>query len=154
MTKRIEKGDIFQILSSEGVCFGQVINTHPKWKHIIAVFRDFSPVETVDFENLVRLEPQFITAFLIQDAVNMGLFTIIANTPVAEHLIDFPIFKGTNNLIGDDTIWWFWDGNKEWKVDRPLTSQEKKIPEGPTLISAPLLVEMVERDYRVERDYI
>ena len=76
------------------------------------------------------------------------------NVPVAEHLSKFPIFRGTNNLKGAETMWWFWDGEKEWKVDRLLSNAEKLYPEGPSLISAPLLLERIESDYRVEHDYI
>ncbi len=147
-------GDVFQILTSEGVCYGQVINTHPKWKFVVAIFREFYDKTPKDFTKVVSKEPQFITTFLIQHAVKNGFFALVANVPVAEHLKEFPIFRGTNNLKGDDTMWFFWDGEKEWKVHRPLTEEEKKYPKGPSFPSGPLLIERIEKDYRVERDYI
>ena len=65
----------------------------------------------------------------------------------------FPIFRGTNNPNdGDNTLWWFWDGERECRVDRPLTESEKLYPEK-ALISAPLLIQYIEDGYRVERDY-
>ncbi|NRA86175.1 MAG: hypothetical protein HRU28_02025 [Rhizobiales bacterium] len=152
--KTIQVGDIFQILTSEGVCYGQVINTNSKWKFVVAVFREFFAKEPDDFGLLVNTEPQFITTFLIQDAVRQGLFTLVANVSVSKRLAEFPVFRGTNNLKGDDTMWFFWDGQNEWKVHRPLSDAEKKYPVGPSLPSAPLLVERIEKDYRVERDYI
>lgn len=152
--KTVQVGDIFQILTSEGVCYGQVINMNPKWKFVVAVFREFFAKEPDDFEILVKTEPQFITTFLIQDAVRQGLFTLVCNVPVSTHLTKFPVFRGTNNLKGDDTMWFFWDGQDEWKVHRALTDIEKKYPVGPSLPSAPLLVERIENDYRVERDYV
>lgn len=152
--KTVKIGDIFQILTSEGVCYGQVINTHPKWKFVVAIFREFFSKKPKDFSEVVCNEPQFITTFLIQDAVRQGLFALVDNVPVAEGLRDFPTFRGTNNLKGDDTMWFFWNGEEEWKVQRPLTEEEKKYPKGPSLPSAPLLVERIEKDYRVERDYI
>lgn len=153
-SKNIKVGDIFQILTSKGVCYGQIINTHQEWKYIVAIFREFFSKEPSDFTTLVLQEPQLITAFLIDEAVKQGLFKIVDNVPVDSRLSEFPIFRGTNNLKGDDTIWWFWDGINEWKVDRELTESERKYPEGPTLLSAPLLIELIEKDYRVERDYI
>ncbi|MBO0131598.1 MULTISPECIES: Imm26 family immunity protein [Agrobacterium] len=152
--KTVKIGDVFQILTSEGICYGQVTHTHPKWKFVVAVFRQFFAKEPEDFSSLVCQDPQFITTFLIQDAVRQGLFTLVANVPVSEKLENFPIFRGTNNLKGDDTLWFFWDGEKEWRVKRPLTNEEKKYPEGPSLPSAPLLIEMIEKNYRVEKDYI
>jgi len=150
----VQVGDVFQILTSEGVCYGQVINTNPKWKFVVAIFREFFSKEPKDFEKLVSSEPQFITTFLIQDAVRQELFSLVANVQVSATLKEFPTFRSTNNLKGDDTMWFFWTGEKQWKVHRPLTDEEKKFPRGPSLPSAPLLIEMIEKDYRVEGDYI
>ncbi len=152
--KTVKVGDIFQILTSEGVCYGQVINTHPKWKFVVAVFREFFPKPPMDFASLVCTEPQFVTTFLIQDAIRQGLFTLVDNVAVAPNLEKFPVFRGTNKLNGDDTMWFFWDGQREWKVHRALTDEEKRYPEGPSLPSAPLLVEWIQKDYRVERDHV
>ncbi len=152
--KAVKIGDVFQILTSEGVCYGQVTHTHPEWKFVIAIFREFFSKEPGDFSSVVSQDPQIITTFLIQHAVRQGLFTLVANAPVSEHLQKFPIFRGTNNLKGEDTLWFFWDGEKEWRIKRPLAGEEKKYPKGPTLPSAPLLIEMIEKNYRVEKDYI
>ena len=152
--RTVKVGDVFQILTSEGVCYGQVINSHPKWKFVIAVFREFYSKEPETFETLVLKEPQLITTFLIQAAVRRGFFSLVANVPVAPALRDFPIFRGTNNFKGDDTMWFFWDGEKEWKVQRPLTDDEKKYPTGPSLPSAPLLIERIETNWRAERDIV
>jgi len=152
--KTVQIGDVFQILTSQGVCYGQVINTHPKWKFVIAIFRQFFDKPPSDFGELVDCEPQFVTTFLLQDAVKQGLFSLVDNVPVSEKLREFPTFRSTNNLKGDDTMWFFWDGDKQWKVHRPLTETEKYFPKGPSLPSAPLLVERIEQDYRVERDYV
>lgn len=150
----IKIGDVFQILTSEGVCYGQVTHTHEKWKFVVAVFREFVAKQPLDFTKIVSREPQFITTFLLQDAVRQGLFSVVANVPVSKHLQEFPVFRGTNNLNGAETMWFFWDGEREWKVNRPLTKKEKKFPEGPSFPSAPLLVEKIVRNYRAERDYI
>ena len=152
--KRVKVGDIFQILTSEGVCYGQVINTHSEWDHVIAIFREFFSKHPKNFSDVVNKEPQLITTFLIQYAVRQGLFTLVDNVPVADGLKSFPIFRGTNNLGDDDTMWFFWNGSEEWKVHRPLTEEEKKYPVGPSFPSAPLLIKRIEQDYRVERDYV
>ena len=152
--KTVKVGDVFQILTSEGVCYGQVIHSHPEWKFVIAIFREFFSKEPKDFSSVVSQDPQIITTFLIQHAIRQGLFRLITNVPVSEKLQKFPIFRATNNLKGDDTLWFFWDGEKEWRIKRPLTAEEKKYPKGPSLPSAPLLIERIQKNYRVERDYV
>ena len=152
--KNVKIGDVFQILTSEGVCYGLVTHKHTQWKWVVAIFREFFAKQPADFAEVISREPQFITTFLINHAVQRGLFSVVASVEVPKHLAQFPIFRGTNNLKGDDTMWFFWDGEKEWKVHRPLTDEEKKYPKGPSFPSAPLLVERIEKDYRVERDYI
>ncbi|CAN7572829.1 hypothetical protein G6M70_04285 [Agrobacterium tumefaciens] len=152
--KTVKIGDIFQVLTSEGICYGQVTHQHPKWKFVIAIFREFFPKAPKDYTEVVAKEPQFVTTFLIQDAVKQGLFPLVANVAVPEHLVPFPTFRSTNNLKGDETMWFFWSGEKQWKVHRRLTAEEKKYPRGPSLPSAPLLIEMIEKNYRVEKDYI
>jgi hypothetical protein len=84
--KTVKVGDIFQIVTSEGVCYGQLTHTHPKWKFVIAIFRESFPKVPKDFNLIISKEPQFITTFLIQDAVRQELFSLVANVPVAEHL--------------------------------------------------------------------
>jgi hypothetical protein len=154
MRTRVRVGDVFQILTSEGVCYGLVTHSHPKWKFVVAIFRQFFSEKPDDFQRLVSLQPQFITTFLIQDAVDEGLFSLVSEVVVPEALVEFPTFRSTNNLKGDDTMWFFWKGEKQWKVHRPLSESEKKYPRGPSLPSAPLMIELIEKNYRVERDYI
>ena len=152
--KTVKVGDIFQILTAEGVCYGQVTHTHPKWKFVVAVFREFFTKEPADFNEVVLQQPQLITTFLIQDGVKRVFFPLVANVDVPPHLRQFPTFRSTNNLKDPDTLWFFWSGGRQIRVERPLTEEEKKYPKGPSLLSAPLLVDMIEKDYRVERDYI
>lgn len=152
--KTVKIGDVFQILTCEGVCYGLVTHTHPKWKFVVAIFRKFFPTPPEDLSSVVSDDPQFITTFLLQDAVKQGLFSLVANVPIPRHLREFPTFRSTNNLKGDDTMWFFWSGEKQWKVQRQLTEEEKCFPKGPSLPSAPLLIERIEKNYRVERDYI
>lgn len=152
--KRVKIGDIFQILCREGICFGQIMHKHQKWGYIVGIFYDFPDEHPKDFAKYVNRRPDLITPFLINIAVHRGYFAIVDNVPVADINAQFPIFRGTNNPNdGDNTLWWFWDGEREWRVDRPLTESEKQYPEK-ALISAPLLIQYIEDTYRVERDYL
>ena len=151
---RVKVGDVFQILTSEGICYGQVTHKHPKWKFLVSIFRNFPEQQPADFSEYVSQKPQFVTPFLIQLSVSRGYFAIVGNVPVAEHNAKSVIFRGTNNPgCGAETIWWLNDENGEHRLDRPLTSEELKYPRQ-ALISAPLLLQYIQDDYRVERDYI
>lgn len=44
---------------------------------------------------------------------------------------------------------WLWDGDEEYRLDRAFSSQEQKYPTR-GLISAPLLVERIEKNYRAQ----
>ena len=145
---------MFQVVISEGVCYGQVVNTDPKWKFVIAIFWTFHAEEPADFTDVVSAESQFITTFLINHAVKRGLLALLGNVPVAEHLKEFPVLKATNNFKGPDTLWFFWKGDQEYRVARPLTDEEQKYPQGPSFPNLPLLIEMIEDDYRVDRHYV
>lgn len=152
--KKVQVGDIFQILSSAGVCYGQVTHHHPEWRFVVSIFREFFETQPKDFSKVVDQEPQYITVFPIQSAVRQGFFTIVGNVPVAESLRPFPTFRGTNQHRGDETVWFLNDGQREWRLDRPLTDKEKKYPIGPSIPSAPLLIERIEKNYGVTDEQI
>lgn len=152
--RSVSIGDVFRLSTSKGDCYGQVINTNKKWKYVVAIFRRFFQDDPNDLNEVLQEQPQIITTFLAQDAVNQSLISIVDNFPVASKLRQFPTFRATNNLKGDDTMWFFWDGEKEWKVHRPLTNEEKRYPVGPSFPSVPLLIERIENDFRVEKDFV
>jgi len=154
MAKRIKIGDVMQILTSKGVSYAQVTHKHREYGHLLRILPGTYEKEPKDFAEVVDQEPQFSAFFPVQSAVNKGFFAIVANAPVAKRNSEFPIFRGTNNLgNGDKTIWWFWDGKNEWKIERPLVEEEKRYPQR-GIVSAPLLIQRVEEGYRVDRDYI
>jgi hypothetical protein len=105
--KTVQAGDVFQILTSEDICYGQVTHTHPEWKFVIAIFREFFSAPPEYLSVVIAKQPQFVTTFLIQDAVRQGLFALIANLPVPERLRQFPIFRSTENSKDGHAMWFF-----------------------------------------------
>lgn len=155
MGKRVAIGDIFQILTTEGICYGQVLHKHPKWGFVVGVFYDCPAKQPADFADYVNRVPDYVTTFLINIAVSRGYFAVVGNVPVAPCNAEFPIFRNANNPgQGDATIWFFWDGEREWRATGPLTEEQSHYPRGPSLPSAPLFVELIQKRYRVERDFI
>ena len=145
MGKGVSIGDVFQVLTSEGVCYGQILHKHPKWKFVVGVFYDFPDQAPADFADYVNRVPDYITPFLINIAVSRGYFSVVGNVPIAPCNARFPTFKASNNPgRGDATIWFFWDGEREWRGSEPLSDTEKLYPYGPSLPSAPLLVQRIQ----------
>lgn len=153
MGKAVRPGDVFQILTSKGICYGLVTHRHPKYRFVVALFRRFFDQPPKDFASVVAEEPRLVTTFLIGHAVSQGLFRIVASVPVPLHLHRFPIFRASNDPQAAEPVWFFWDGDREWRIGRPLTEAERRYPRGPSFPSAPLLIEWIETDHRAERDF-
>ncbi|MDR0529464.1 MAG: hypothetical protein LBG69_07655 [Zoogloeaceae bacterium] len=126
--KTVKIGDIFQTLAAEGVCYGQITHKSVKWGYVVAVFREFFVKEPVDFTEVLAKESQFITAFLINIAVRRGLFSLVANFSVAENLKEFPIFRSTNYLNGNDTLWFLGTGRSSGELTELLRKKKRNIP--------------------------
>lgn len=155
MARRATVGDIFAILTTNGVCYGQVLHRHEKYRFVVGVFYDFPARQPADFSGYVSRAPDYITTFPIAQAVSRGLFSVVGHATVAPCNAAFPIFRNSNNPgQGDATIWFFWDGNRQWRTTGPLTDEQKRFPRGPTLPSAPMFLELIQRQYRVERDFL
>ncbi|MGB3408362.1 MAG: hypothetical protein WBA67_12800 [Jannaschia sp.] len=146
-------GDIFQILTTEGVCYGQMTHRTERNGEVIAVYRRFWIKAPDAWSDVLSEPPQFVTTFLLAEAVRRRLFAVVGHAEVPEAQRVFPTFRGSNNPKAAQPIWFFWDGTGETRVDRPLTPDELSFPEGPTLPSAPLLLDMIARNYRVETAY-
>lgn len=59
----------------------------------------------------------------------------------------FPTFRSRNSGPGGSL--WLWDGKESFRLERELRPNELEYPtEG--IISAPLLVERIENNYRAE----
>ncbi|MGH8417288.1 MAG: hypothetical protein ACRER8_08385 [Pseudomonas sp.] len=147
MAKKVKLGDILQVLTSQGVAYAQVTHKHPEFGFLIRVFPGFHNKQPKNFSAVVQGEPQFSAFFVVQSAVNQGLLSVVANVPVPERLQVFPTFRSRNGGPGGSI--WLWDGEKACRVERDLRSNEMEYPtEG--IISAPLLVERIEKNYRAE----
>jgi hypothetical protein len=143
-------GDIFQILTSEGVCYGQMTHRTERHGDVVAIYRRFWAAPPADWAEVVSDTPQFITTFLLTEAVRRRFFAIVGTADIPDAQRPFPTFRGANNAKAAQPLWFFWDGTTERRVDRPLTPEELTFPEGPSLPSAPLLLDMIQRDWRVE----
>ena len=148
MAKRVKMGDVVQILTSRGIAYAQMTHKHQGYGPLLAVFEGIHDQPPADFADLVAADPQFRAFFPLQPAVNQGLLSIVANLPVAASNSVFPLFRScVCDREGKRGPWWIWDGQTETMLTRALTDEEKRFSlRG--IISAPLLVERIENNYR------
>lgn len=143
----IRIGDILQILTSEGVSYAQTTHKNNKYGYLIRVLDKFYDKKPKDLSHVVSQPVLFSAFFPAQSAVNQGLISIVGNTPVPESLQAFPTFRSRNGASGGSI--WLWNGGDSVQLERRLLPEELKYPtEG--IISAPLLVERIEKNYRAE----
>lgn len=147
MAKKVKIGDVLQILTSQGVAYAQVTHKHPEFGYLIRVFSGFYSKEPADFSSVVNGPVQFSAFFVVQSAVNQGLISVVANVPVIERLQAFPMFRSRNGGLGGSV--WLWAGGEAVRLDRDLSLEEQGYSTR-GIISAPLLVERIENNYRAE----
>lgn len=147
MAKRIKLGDIFQVLTSQGVAYGQVTHKNSEYGHLVRIFHGFHSRPCKDFDQIVNSEVQFSVFFPMQSAVNQGLLSVPGNTEIPVSLQEFPTFRSRNGGAGGSI--WLWNGEKPVRLERDLQQSELKYPTR-GIISAPLLVERIEKGYRAE----
>lgn len=148
MAKRVKLGDVVQILTSRGIAYAQMTRIYQGYGPLLAVFEGTHDQPPADFADLVEADPQFRAFFPLQPAVNQGLLSIVANVPVAASNSVFPLFRScVYDREGKRGPWWIWDGQTETMLTRVLTDEEKRFSLR-WIISAPLLVERIENNYR------
>ncbi|TBU89202.1 hypothetical protein [Phytopseudomonas dryadis] len=147
MAKKVKLGDVLQILTSQGVAYAQVTHKHPEFGYLIRVLSGFYETQPEDFSGVVSSPVQFSAFFVVQSAVNQGLLSVVANIPVPEGLQAFPTFRSRNGGPGGSV--WLWNGGEAVRLERDLSLDEQKLSTR-GIISAPLLVERIENNYRAE----
>lgn len=92
----------------------------------------------------------FSAFFPVQKAVDEGLVANVGNSSVTDANSVFPIFRtSARDRDGRRGPWWLWNGETEVMLTRGLSDEEKRYPVH-GIISAPLLVERIEKGYRAE----
>lgn len=147
MAKRVKPGDIVQILTSEGVSYAQLSHINPEYGYLIRVFEGTYPKRPKDWAEVVARPVQFSAFFPLQSAVNQALLAVVGNCPIPEAMARFPTFRSRAGGRGGSI--WLWDGKAAIMLDRPLGDEEQSFPVR-GIISAPLLVERIEKGYRPE----
>ena len=126
--RRIKLGDIFEIATPKGLAYAQYTHKHKEFGELVRVFNGQHTVRPNDLRN-VMAEVQFLCFFPLQTAVNRDLVTIAGNAPIPKEAAEFPTFRSgiVDPTTGKVEQWWFWDGEKAWRVGT-LTPKQRKMP--------------------------
>lgn len=155
MVKRVKIGDVIEIQTAKGLAYAQYTHFHsrpPRYGNLIRVLPGFFNDRPSNFSKIVKAPTKFVKFFPLQAAINKGIVTIVANEPVPAHAQKFPIFRNGN--ISPETkkvrVWWFWDGEKSWKVGN-ITEEQRKMPIL-GLVNDTRLIDLIESGWTAEND--
>ncbi len=150
MAKRAKIGDVIQFLTSEGMAYAQYTHKHDEYGYLLGVLEGCHEKFLRDFSQIVNAPPQFYAFFPLQTVLNRHLVSVIANTPVAACNKSFPMFRTCDHTKeGKRVNWMIWDGVKFEMLGRDLNEKEKRYSMH-EIVSAPLLLERIEKGYRPE----
>ena len=126
---RIKMGDIIEIPTLKGLAYAQCINKHKSYGALLRVCSKLYEACPDDLDNILSGEVQFVCFFPLQAAVNQSIVAVAGNADVPAEASTMPVFR--NGVMDPKTrkvaVWWFWDGEKEWRVGS-LTEEQKKMP--------------------------
>ena len=129
MKKRPQIGDVIEIPTKVGLFYAQYTHQHKTHGGLIRLFEAHFKSRPSEFSKLVRTPVRFSTFFPVVAAVTKDIFNVVAHEGVAITNQTFPIFR---NGVPDPrtkrvSAWWFWDGEKEWKVGE-ITHEQRGMP--------------------------
>ena len=148
---RLKLGDVVEISTPKGLAYSQYINKHRQYGALLRVFsrlHDRRP----DAIGAATDDVQFICFFPLQAAVDQGIVAVVGNTPVPKEASEFPTFRAgvVDPATGKVAVWWFWDGEKEWRVGT-LTPEQRSMPiRG--VWNDTILIERIVAGWRPETD--
>ena len=155
MTIRVKIGDVIEIRTSRGLAYAQHTHEHvapPKYGYLIRVLPGLYGKRPTDFTDIGKQKATFVVFVPLQVMVDRNYVTIVNNQPVPTDAQKFPVFR--SGIPDPQTkkvrVWWFWDGDKEWKVGS-LTDEQKRLPIL-AIIGDELLAKRIEIGWTPETD--
>lgn len=148
---RLILGDLVEISTPRGLAYAQYINSHKKYGALLRVFSGLHD-RRLEHVKFATGEVQFVCFFPLQAAVNREIVTVVGNELVPDEASAFPTFRAgvIDPATGKVAVWWFWDGEKEWRVGT-LTPEQRSMPiRG--VWNDTMLIERIVSGWRPETD--
>ena len=149
---RIKMGDIIEIRTPEAFAYAQYINRHQRYGALIRVYSQLRDCRPTDMSEVLEGDVQFMCFFPLQAAINREIVSAIGNVGVPADASEFPVFRAgvVDPATGKVGVWWFWDGEKEWRVGS-LSEEQRSMPiRG--VWNDTILIERVVSGWRAEND--
>src|SRR5262249_26140254 len=122
-------GDVVEVVTDKGLAYAQCSHLHPTFGPLLRVLPGFHRVQPSEFLTVVNQRESFHVFMLWDSSVDPAMMRIISHQEVPEQSKSFPLFRDgiRDPSTGRVTVWWLWDGEKEWPVGE-LTSEQRKLP--------------------------
>jgi len=140
-------GSIVEIATKNGLGYAQYTHKHKEYGELIRVIPGFYKSRPQNLDLLVNHPTQFATFFPLGVAIRRKIFPTIGVCPVPEFAEKFPIFKTGHydETVGKITVWFLWDGEKDWRVSE-LTDEQKNYPMR-GIINVAALIDHIEKGW-------
>ncbi|VVE34563.1 hypothetical protein PEP31012_03853 [Pandoraea eparura] len=145
-------GDVFRIKTKFGFAYFQFTKRDKLMGSLIRVFPNRFNLQEDEIKDLINSQTNFWIFFPVSAAEKQGIIEKILHAPIPDHSSTFPLFRNgiANSATGKVTNWWFWDGEKEWKVG-VISNEQRKLP----ILAAwndTLLIKRIEDGWLPEKD--
>jgi hypothetical protein len=147
----ISIGDVFEIATTKGKAYFQFVKKVPPMGSLIRVLPG-TYADLPDLDVLVAEQTNFWIFFPVSAALKQGIVNSVKKCAIPEHSQKIPTFRAgiVDPSTGCVNTWWFWDGEKEWKVGE-ITAEQRKYPIRGTWNDT-LLVQRIEDGWLPEKD--
>ncbi|SDO24230.1 hypothetical protein VRC24_00685 [Pseudomonas poae] len=144
-------GDVFAIETTNGKAYFQFVKKIPPMGSLIRVLPGTYKTEP-NVNALVEEKTNFWIFFPVSAALKQGLIQKAKSCNVPGHSKETPTFRAgvVDPSTGRVDTWWFWNGDKEWKVGE-ITEEQRKLPIRGSWNDT-LLVQRIEEGWLPEKD--
>lgn len=144
-------GDVFSIDTPTGTAYFQFVKKLALMGSVIRVLPG-TYGNTPDLDALVEQPTNFWIFFPVSAALKQGAIQKVNTFKIPQHSQKPPIFRAgvIDPSTGRVETWWFWDGEKEWRVGE-ITDEQRKLPIRGAWNNT-LLVERIVEGWLPEKD--
>lgn len=147
----IKIGDVFAIATISGKAYFQFVKKIPPMGSLIRVLPGRYDSEP-NLDILVEEKTNFWVFFPVSAALKQGIIQKTKGCTIPAHAKETPTFRAgvVDPSTGRVDTWWFWNGEKEWKVGE-ITEEQRKFPIRGSWNDT-LLVQRIEEGWLPEKD--
>lgn len=149
---RTRPGDVVEIPTSKGLAYALYTHWNKEFGYLIQVLENLHRVRPKNIQEIFHGPISIVTFFPLQTAMRMGMVAVVGNIQIPDRLSKFPIFRAgfVSPATGKVSDWWFWDGEKEWRVGK-ITDKQKEMPIR-AIWNDTMLIHRIESGWRSEKD--